>query len=83
MAINDETGEAVLKVSDVEAALKNSADEYFCGWEYLDADGQFEQLLVYSELGQPQDQYITVDDALFEAEYADACESEWEWMTGR
>jgi len=23
------------------------------------------------------------DDALFEAEYADACESEWEWMTGR
>ena len=21
------------------------------------------------------------DDALFEAEYADACESEWEWMT--
>lgn len=24
-----------------------------------------------------------IDDALFEAEYADACESEWEWMTGR
>ncbi|MBQ3948045.1 MAG: hypothetical protein II656_05935 [Ruminococcus sp.] len=23
------------------------------------------------------------DDALFEAEYADACESEWEWMTSR
>ena len=23
------------------------------------------------------------DDALFEAECADACESEWEWMTGR
>jgi hypothetical protein len=23
------------------------------------------------------------DDALFDAEYADACESEWEWMTGR
>ena len=23
------------------------------------------------------------DDALFEAEYADACEREWEWMTGR
>ena len=67
VAINDETGEAVLKVSDVEAALKNSLDEYFCGWEYKDTDGQFKQLLVYSELGQPQDQYITVDDALFEA----------------
>jgi len=23
------------------------------------------------------------DDALFETEYADACESEWEWMSGR
>ncbi len=67
VAINDETGEATLKVSDVEAALKNSLDEYFCGWEYLDTDGEYKHLLVYSELGKPQDQFITVDDALFEA----------------
>ena len=67
VAINDETGVATLKVSDVEAALKNSRNEYFCGWEYLDTDGQSKQLLVYSELGKPQDTYITVSDALFEA----------------
>ena len=67
VAINDETGEAVLKVSDVEAALKNSRQEYFCGWEYLDTDGQYKQLLVYSDHGKPMDQYITVTDALFEA----------------
>lgn len=54
-------------MSDVEAALKNSLDEYFCGWEYLDTDGQYKHLLVYSELGKPQAQFITVDDALFEA----------------
>ena len=67
VAINEETGEATLKVSDVEAALKNSRDEYFCGWEYLGVDGQLRQLPVYSGAGKPQDQYITVDDALFEA----------------
>ena len=67
VAINDETGEATLKVSDVSAALKNSLNEYFCGWEYKDTDGQYKQLLVYSEAGKPQDQYITVDDALFQA----------------
>ncbi|MBQ6136236.1 MAG: hypothetical protein IJI73_02575 [Kiritimatiellae bacterium] len=67
VAINDETGVATLKVSDVQAALKNSRDEYFCGWEYLGVDGQLRQLPVYSGAGKPQDQYITVDDALFEA----------------
>ena len=67
VAINDETGEATLKVSDVSAALKNSRNEYFCGWEYLDTDNQYKQLLVYSEAGKPQDQFIIVDDALFEA----------------
>jgi len=67
VAINEETGEATLKVSDVSAALKNSLNEYFCGWEYKDTDGQYKQLLVYSEAGKPQDQYITVDDALFQA----------------
>ena len=67
VAINDETGVATLRVSDVEAALKNSRNEYFCGWRYMASDGQYTNLLVYSELGKPQDQYITVDDALFAA----------------
>lgn len=67
VAINNETGKATLKVSDVDAALKNSRNEYFCGWRYKDTDGQYKELLVYSDTGKHQDQYITVDDALFEA----------------
>ena len=67
VAINDETGVAHLKVSDVEAALKNSRNEYFCGWRYMEVDGQYTNLLVYSEAGKRQDQEITVNDALFNA----------------
>ena len=67
VAINDETGEARLRVSDVEAALKNTRNEYFCGWRYLESNGQYTNLLVYSEAGKPQDQYIVVHDALFHA----------------
>ena len=33
----------------------------------MESDGQYTNLLVYSELGKPQDQYITVDDDLFHA----------------
>ena len=67
VAINDETGEATLRVSDVSAALKNSRNEYFSGWEYKETNGQYTNLLVYSSAGQPQEQFITVNDALFEA----------------
>ena len=67
VAINDETGWVNIKVSDVSAALVNGKQEYFCGWRYLDKDNQYKDLLVYSTDGQPQDQYIKVDNALFQA----------------
>lgn len=67
VAINDESGEVDIKVSDVSAALKNSRNEYFCGWRYLDKSGEYANLLVYSEQGKPQDTFITIDDALFAA----------------
>ena len=67
IAINDERGWARIKVSDVSAALVNSRQEYFCGWRYLDKNGQWADLLVYDAHGQPQDEYITIDNALFAA----------------
>lgn len=67
VAINDESGKIDIKVSDVSAALKNSRNEYFCGWRYLGKDGDYTNLLVYSEQGKPQDTYVTVDDDLFSA----------------
>ena len=67
VAINDETGWVRVRVSDVSAALVNERQEYFCGWRYKDATGQWADLLVYDAHGQPQDEYITVDNALFAA----------------
>ena len=67
VAINDETGWVRVKVSDVSAALVNGRQEYFCGWRYKDANGQWADLFVYDDHGQPQDQYITIDDVLFTA----------------
>ena len=67
IAINEETGRVRVKVSDVSAALVNSRQEYFCGWRYMDQNGQWADLLVYDADGQPQDQYITIDNALFAA----------------
>ena len=60
------TGVARIKVSDVSAALKNSRQEYFCGWRYLDKNGQYTDLLVYSHAGTLQDEYINIDDELFQ-----------------
>ena len=65
IALNDVTGVARIKVSDVSAALKNSRQEYFCGWSYLDKNGQYTDLLVYSHAGTLQDEYINIDDELF------------------
>ena len=67
IALNDETGVAHVKVSDVSAALKNSRQEYFCGWSYLDKNGQYSDLLIYSHAGMHQDAYIEIDNDLFEA----------------
>ena len=66
IALNDVTGVARIKVSDVSAALKNSRQEYFCGWRYLDKNGQYTDLLVYSHAGTLQDEYINIDDELFQ-----------------
>ncbi|MBP5286124.1 MAG: hypothetical protein ILO34_08485, partial [Kiritimatiellae bacterium] len=66
IALNDETGIARIKVSDVSAALKNSRQEYFCGWSYLDKNGQYTDLMLYSNAGTPQEEYINIDDALFQ-----------------
>lgn len=67
VVINDETGYVSVKVSDVSAAFVNSRQEYFCGWRYRNASGQWTDLLVYDAHGEPQDGYITIDNALFEA----------------
>lgn len=67
IALNDETGVAQIKVSDVSAALKNSRQEYFCGWSYLDKNGQYSDLLMYSPTGTLQEAYIEIDDDLFTA----------------
>ena len=53
IAINEETGRVRVKVSDVSAALVNSRQEYFCGWRYMDQNGQWADLLVYDADGQP------------------------------
>jgi uncharacterized repeat protein (TIGR02543 family) len=66
VAINDETKEVTVQVNDVSAALRNSRNEYFCGWRYMDKNGDEQELVVYSAEGKPQNQYVTVDDELFE-----------------
>ena len=71
VALNNETGSARIKVSDVSAALKNVRNEYFSGWQYIERDGSVSNLLVYSSLGHPQEAYLVVDDALFAAQEED------------
>lgn len=66
VAINDETKKVTVQVNDVSAALRNSRNEYFCGWRYMGKNGDEQELIVYSAEGKPQDQYVTVDDELFE-----------------
>ena len=65
IAINDETGIAHIKVSDVTAALKNSRNEYFSGWTYQTGDNTYSNLIMYSAAGLPQDAYIDVTRDLF------------------
>lgn len=66
VAINDETKKVTVQVNDVSAALRNSRNEYFCGWRYMGKNGDEQELIVYSAEGKPQNQYVTVDDELFE-----------------
>ena len=77
IAINDETGIAHIRVNDVSAALKNSRNEYFSGWQYVSgvdpATGAnvISNLIMYSAAGLPQEAFIDVDRTLFDVSGGD------------
>ena len=78
---------ANLKLPMHDGDIDRPDDENYAGHFFFNATSKDAPQIVDRHVQPIEDiDYETEwidDDALFEAEYADACESEWEWMSGR